>query len=36
MVKEIQNKHKFMVPKQLSMAIFTDDNASIFFAAGSW
>jgi len=25
-----------MVPRQFSMVIFTDNNASIFFAAGRW
>ena len=34
MVKEIQNKHMFMVPRQFSTVIFIDDNASIFFAGG--
>jgi len=32
MVKEIQNKHMFMVPRQFSTVIFTEDSASIFFA----
>jgi len=32
MIKEIQNKHMFLVPRQFSTVIFTDDNASIFFA----
>jgi len=36
MVKEIQNKHMFMVPRQFSTVIFTDDNASVFFAGGRW
>jgi len=36
MVKKIQHKHVFMVPRQFSMVIFTDDNASIFFAGGRW
>ena len=36
MLKEIQNKHMFMVPSQFSTVIFTDANASIFFAGGSW
>ena len=31
MVKEIHNKHMFMVPTYFSMVIFNDDNASIFF-----
>jgi len=34
MVKEIQNKYMFMVPRQFSMVIFTDDIPSIFFAGG--
>jgi len=32
MAEEIQNKLMFMVPRQFSMVIFTDDIASIFFA----
>ena len=36
MVKEIQNKHMFLVPRQFSMVIFTYDNASIFFAGFFW
>jgi len=32
MVKEIQNKQMFMVPRWFSTVIFTDNNASIFFA----
>ena len=32
MVKEIQNKQMILVPQQFSTVIFTDDNASIFFA----
>ena len=36
MVKEIQNKHMFMVPRQFSIVIFIDDDASIFFAGGRW
>ena len=36
MVSEIQNKHMFMVQRQFSTVIFTDDNASIFFAGGRW
>jgi len=32
MDKEIQNKHMFLVPRQFSTVIFTDDNAYIFFA----
>ena len=34
MVKKIQNKHMFMVPRQFSTVIFTDDSVSIFFAGG--
>ena len=36
MVKEIQNKNIFMVQRQFSTVIFTDDNASISFAEGRW
>jgi len=36
MVKEIQNKHMYMVPRQFSTVLFTDDNASILFAEGRW
>jgi hypothetical protein len=34
MVKEILNKLMLIVSGQFSMVIFTDDNASIFFAGG--
>jgi len=36
MVKEIQNKHKFIFPRQSSTVIFTDGKASISFAEGRW
>jgi len=36
MVKEIQNKHTFLVSRQFSTVIFADDNASIFFAGFFW
>jgi len=34
MVKEIQNKHMFMIQRQFSIVIFTDDNASISLLEG--
>jgi len=36
MVKDIQIKHNFTAPRQFSTVIFTNDDASIFFAGGRW